>query len=145
VSNQDRARYRRNKTIKYKRSQLRLGNRIPAGTLIEFQYGVKKKLDESGGWKGDPRPILLVFYDDQDEYIEGINTNYLNAGFLREFIDVLHKAPGVGKSPNDGKLLYKLMKSVEPDLLKAYRKYKRNVILTAWKLEVDLSIEKLKL
>ena len=138
MSNQERARYRRNKTIKYKRTRLRLAGRIPAGTLIEFQYGTKKP-DETGGWKGDPRPILLVFYDDQDDYIEGINTNYLNAGFLREFIDVVKKAPGIGKSPDGGKRLYRLMKSIEPELLTAYRKYKRNVILTVWKLEVDLT------
>jgi hypothetical protein len=141
MSNIERARYRRNKTIKYRRKRLRLAGRIPAGTLIEFQYGAKK-LDEAGGWKGDPRPILLVFYDDQDEYIEGINTNYLSASFLREFLDVVKKAPGIGKSPTGGKRLYKLMKSIEPDLLKAYRKYKRGVILTVWKLDIDLTEEK---
>jgi len=139
LSNTERPLYRRNRSIKFKKSRVRLSSRVPAGTLIEFQYGVQKEVNESGGWKNDPRPILLVFYDDQSEYIEGVNTNYLEDKFLRDFMEVLENAPGIGKSTDSGKRLYKLMKSVDPDLLKAYRKYKRKSILAVWKMEVDLT------
>jgi len=136
----DRARYRRNKTIKFKKTRTTLAGRVPAGQLVEFQYGARKPLGEAGGWKGDPRPILIVFYDDQKEFIEGINTNYLSPGKLQELLDVIDSFDSLGAGPEDGKRLYARVKSIEPDILEmSYRKYKRDKIKSMWKLEVDLT------
>lgn len=144
MSNQDRPRYRRNKTIGFTRKRWPLAKRIPAGSLIEFQYGIQKPLDEAGGWKHDRRPILIVFYDDQTENIEGINTNYLENTLLRETLASIYHFPGkLGSSPEDGKRLYEYVKTVEPDMLRAYRRYKRKQMKAIWLLDVDLSTERL--
>lgn len=141
MSNTEHAKYKRNKTLGYKHIAWRRAKRIGPGLLIEFQYGAKKNIGESGGWKGDPKPILLVLYDDHKEYIEGINTNYLNQKFLNELMKVLAMMPGVSQDYNNGKQLYKMLKEISPDILKGYRKYKRNVIRRIWKLEVNLTNE----
>ena len=127
--------FRRNK--KFAKKRIRLATRVPAGTLVEFQYGTRK-LNESGGWKNDPRPVLLVFYDDQENYIEGINTNYLNSTILRELLNAVRQAKGIENTLEGGKRLYELVKSVGPDTLIGYRKYNRHKITAAWKMEVDL-------
>jgi len=102
-----------------------------AGTLLEFNYGRKQKVGEVGGWKNDPRPSLLVFLDDGDNYIEGINLNYLSEYYVRKLKIVLRKFPGI-----DGDDLYKILKRTASHALKkGYRKYVRSSMKKTSKLE----------
>ena len=135
----DRARFRRNKKLQFERTRVALAARVPAGTLVEFQYGAKKDFGKVGGWHGDPRPILLVLYDDQRKYIEGLNTNYLPETLLKELLQVVRQVPDIGAQIEGGTRLYNMIKSVKPDVLVAYRKYFRKKLLTLWKMEVDLT------
>jgi len=130
--------HRRNQRIVFPRTRWSLGERLPAGTLVEFPYG-RKKMNEAGGWKNDPRPIVIVFFDDLVDYIEGLNTNYLSPQKLKECLEVVNQEQSIGDSPADGKRLYERMKSIEPDVLFAYRKFKRDSIASLWKFEVDLT------
>lgn len=126
--------------MRWKKTRIPLAGRVPATALVEFHYGAMK-MNESGGWKNDPRPIVLVFYDDKDKYIEGINTNYLSAQKLEELLQVVARYPIVGDSPADGKRLYKVVKAIEPEALVGYRRYKRDSIVSVWKYEVNLQEE----
>lgn len=97
---------------------------IETGTLLEFSYGVRQKVGSGkvGGWKHDPKPVLLVFHDDGDKYIEGLNTNYLSDYYIRKLKQILRRFPGV-----KGDELYRILKrTASYAIKKGYRKYIRS-------------------
>jgi hypothetical protein len=92
-----------------------------SGELIEFRYGLKQKPGQIGGWKNDPKPALLVFYDDGHNYIEGVNTHYLSEYYLKKVIILPKIFPGI-----EGTEIYDVIKRTAPKVLaKGYRKYIR--------------------
>lgn len=91
------------------------------GEIVKFSYGKRQKMGEVGGWKHDPVPRLLVFYDDGNKYIEGINTNYLPTKYLVVLMKLTVAFPGI-----DGVGLYNIVKkSASEAVKKGYRKYYR--------------------
>lgn len=94
------------------------------GMILEFSYGKKQKPGQVGGWKNDPKPRLLIFHDDGDKYIEGLNTNYLSDYYLRKLRMILRKFPGI-----DGEELYSIIKrTAHFAIKKGYRKYLRSSV-----------------
>lgn len=109
----------------------RLAEKFPTGTILEFQYGKKQVYGEVGGWKNDPKPVLLIFYDDNFNYIEGLNTNYLSDHYLLKLRQIIVRFPGV--IDKAGKQLYKIVKRTAPfALAKGYRKYIRTSLRNAF-------------
>lgn len=109
----------------------RLADKLPTGEILEFVYGKKQVYGEVGGWKNDPKPVLLVFYDDNFEYIEGLNTNYLSDYYLMKLRQIIVRFPGV--IDRAGKQLYKIVKRTAPYALgKGYRKYIRSSLRSAF-------------
>jgi len=105
------------------KKKTKLVNEVETGEILEFIYGIRQKPGQVGGWKNDPRPTLLVFYDDKRKYIEGLNTNYLSRYYIIKLKYIMAKFPGMRK---DGKLFYKVIKVTAPYALKkGYRKYMR--------------------
>lgn len=96
-------------------------NQIATGYLLEFNYGVKQMAGRVGGWKNDPRPVILVFMDDKFNYIEGINTNYLSEYYMKKIREIMKRFPGVG-----GEMLYDIFKKTAKPAIKGYRKYIRS-------------------
>jgi len=95
---------------------------VKTGTLLGFVYGKKQKIGQTGGWKNDRSPIILVFYDDGNDYIEGINTNYLSKWYIKRLNQLLRIFPGV-----NGIELYRIFKRTAPFAIsKGYRKYIRS-------------------
>lgn len=91
------------------------------GEIVHFTYGQRQEAGETGGWKNDPRPRLLVYYDDGNKYIEGVNTNYLPTAYLVRLMKLLVSFPGIG-----GRELYSIVKRTAPEAhKKGYRKYFR--------------------
>lgn len=96
--------------------------KLKAGCVLEFKYGKKQNPGQVGGWKNDPRPVLLVFHDDRAKYIEGINTNYLSEWYLKKLRSIMTRFPGV-----DGEALYNIFKRTAKRAIKlGYRKYIRS-------------------
>ena len=107
----------------YKKEAVKMLNEIETGRVLEFVYGVKQKPGQVGGYKNDRRPVLLVFYDDKEKYIEGINTNYLSRYYLFKLNTILRRFPGITK---DGRILYNVVKkTANYAVKKGYRKYIR--------------------
>lgn len=104
---------------------------LKTGTLLEFKYGGGSRPQESGEvgrWKHDPKPILLVFYDDGVKTVEGVNTNYLSSAYLKKLRIILRRFPGL-----DGQDLYKLFKRTALFAIKkGYRKYIRKSLLDTY-------------
>ena len=95
---------------------------------MEFRYGSRKSEGEKGGYHVDPTPLIFVFYDDLNHYVEGVNTNYLPTNYLMKLIAIVNRFPGL-RTLVGGKLLYKVVKRTAPQALElGYRKYIRNVI-----------------
>jgi len=119
-------RYRRGIPKEMVRVELSLiGNKeIKTGTLLEFSYGKQQKPGKVGGWKNDPKPKLLVFYDDGVDYIEGLNTNYLSDYYIRKLKQILMRFPGI-----EGEQLYDIIKrTASYAIAKGYRKYIRSSV-----------------
>lgn len=126
-----------NNQVRYKRpvprgmvkQKIKMINEIATGEILEFNYGYKQKPGEVGGWKNDPKPVLLVFYDDGSEYIEGLNTNYLSDYYLRKLKRIIAKFPGITIQPKEKKMGMKLYdvvsKTAAYAVKKGYRKYLR--------------------
>jgi hypothetical protein len=94
--------------------------RIKTGDIIKFHYDGRKPIGVPRGWHHDPRPTLLVFYDDGRKYWEGVNLNYVAASNIKRIVKRLKKI-------KSGRQLYSLMKSEEPLAVKfGYRKYFRS-------------------
>lgn len=111
---------------------------LPTGTLVQFTYGRKQEVGEVGGWKNDPRPKLVVFYDDGQKYIEGININYLPNTYLSVLMKLLVTFPGI-----TGEQLYKVVKLSAPNsILKGYRKYIRSSFRNVTKFDMTKKPEK---
>lgn len=105
----------------YIREEVNLSSEVKTGTILEFTYGRKQKPGQVGGWKNDPKPKLLVFYDDRLKYIEGVNTNYLSDWYLSRLNKILLKFPGI-----NGEELYNIVKTSAKGVVeKGYRKYIR--------------------
>ena len=105
-------------------------NPTQTGTLLEFKYGTKQKPGQVGGWKNDPRPSLLVFYDDGAKYIEGINLHYLSYYYVLKLRKLMIMFPGI-----NGKELYDVVKrSAAFAVKKGYRKYIRSSVLSPQRL-----------
>ncbi len=103
-----------------------MNNSVDTGLLLEFSYGKKQKPGQVGGYKNDPRPLLLVFYDDGEKYIEGLNTHYISKLYIKKLNSILNKYPGISKS-NNVILLYQIVKKTAlPAVKKGYRKYLRD-------------------
>lgn len=95
--------------------------KLKSGYIMEFKYGRKQKPGQVGGWKNDPRPVILLFHDDKIKYIEGVNTNYLSEYYVKKIRQIMNRFPGV-----DGELLYNIFKrTAKFALKKGYRKYMR--------------------
>lgn len=118
--------------VRYKRSMSNMvkvktslgGKRIKTGMLLEFSYGKRQTPGKVGGWKHDPIPRILVFYDDGDRYVEGLNTNYLSDYYMRKLKTILSRFPGI-----DGDELYLILKRTAMYAIKkGYRKYLRSSI-----------------
>lgn len=115
----------------------RKGSRFRTGMILEFSYGKKQKPGEVGGWKTDPKPRLLVFFDDKETYIEGINTNYLSDYYLRKLSMIINKYPGLvsgeggdAMDSTHARRFYKIIKLTAPFAIKkGYRKYLRDSII----------------
>ena len=117
--------------------------RIKTGQLLEFKYGKKQKPGQVGGWKNDPRPVLLVFHDDRIRYIEGINTNYLSDYYLKKLRVIMRRFPGV-----DGEFLYNIFRrTARFALKKGYRKYIRSsfrdMYLYVYEDEIERTLDEL--
>jgi len=134
---------RKIRPIRYKRplpknmvkESISLTKPIETGNIIEFIYGTKQKPGQTGGWKNDPKPALLVFYDDGVGYIEGINTNYLSDYYIRKVRMIRDIFPGIS-----GEELYNVIKrSASYALKKGYRKYLRPSLKNTmiWKLKIE--------
>ena len=104
---------------------------VETGIVLEFKYGFKKQMPgETGSYKNDPRPTLLVFYDDGHKYVEGININYLSRYYLIKVRQIVRKFPGITK---DGRIFYKVIKmTASYAVKKGYRKYLRQSIREAF-------------
>jgi hypothetical protein len=90
--------------------------------MFEFIYGNKQMPGQVGGWKNDPRPVVLVFMDDGQYYIEGINTNYLSDHYMKKIRQIMSRFPGVNQDN-----LLNITKRVAPYAIKkGYRKYIRS-------------------
>lgn len=97
------------------------------GSLLSFVYGKKQRPGQVGGWKNDRKPLLLVFYDDGEKYIEGINTNYLSKWYIKRLKTLLRIFPGI-----DGRQFYHIVqKTAWYALGKGYRKYIRSSLKSA--------------
>lgn len=97
-------------------------SKLKTGYLLEFTYGKKQKEGQVGGWKTDPRPVILVFHDDKIKYIEGVNTNYLSEYYVKKVRQIMRRFPGV-----EGDQLYAIFKrTAKYALTKGYRKYLRS-------------------
>ena len=97
-------------------------NKLRTGNLFEFKYGYKQVYPQVGGWKNDPRPVILLFYDDEIKYIEGVNTNYLSEWYIKKIRQIMTRFPGV-----DGVKLYDIFKrTAKFAITKGYRKYIRS-------------------
>ncbi len=108
------------------------------GTLLEFKYGTKQKPGQAGGWKNDPAPSLLVFHDDGDQYIEGINLHYLSYYYVKRLQTLIRKFPGI-----NGNELYLVVKRSAPYAVKkGYRKYIRASVNSPHKLELGENLER---
>jgi len=95
---------------------------INTGYLVEFGYGDHQYQGQVGGWKNDPTPVVLNFFDDGKMYIEGINTNYLSDRYLAYLMTMMRRFPGMGSVD-----LYSVFKRTAPMLIKlGYRKYIRS-------------------
>jgi len=116
---------------------IRKGTRFRIGILLEFSYGTKQNIGEVGGWKNDPRPRLLVFYDDKKKYVEGLNTNYLSDYYLRKLAIIISRYPGLvsgeggdSMTSANARRFYAIIKQTAPFAIeKGYRKYLRRSIL----------------
>lgn len=83
------------------------------GEYLEFEYG---------RYKNDQKPDLLVFYDDGNQYIEGINANYLSYQYIKKLNDIIDRYPGI-----KGRDLYAVVvRTAYPAVQMGYRKYFRN-------------------
>lgn len=124
--------------LKFEPKRVNLGEVIDAGKLIRFSYGQRSE-DKPGGWKNDPRPIIVVLYDDKEKYIEGININYFTTQEIGQFFALLSKYGKPIINEESGQQLYKFIKDQAPDLLKkAYRKFKRESIVMAFEYQADI-------
>lgn len=86
---------------------------MKTGEYLEFSYG---------RWKNDPKPDLLVFYDDGSKYIEGINVNYLSYSYIKKLNDIIDRYPGI-----DGMQLYEIvLRTAYQAVQNGYRKYLRS-------------------
>lgn len=94
---------------------------INCGYLAEFGYGDHQMQGQIGGWKNDPRPIILTFSDDGRMYVEGINTNYLPDVYMKRLLLLMRRFPGLGSVD-----LYDIFKRTAHQAIKSgYRKYIR--------------------
>ncbi len=117
---------------------MRKGMRFRIGILLEFSYGTKQNIGEVGGWKNDPKPRLLVFYDDKQKYIEGLNTNYLSDYYIRKLNIIISKYPGLVSGEGgdavdsaNAKRFYAIIKKTAPFAIKkGYRKFLRKSIIS---------------
>ncbi len=108
------------------------------GTLLEFKYGSKQKPGVAGGWKNDPAPSLLVFHDDGENYIEGINLHYLSYYYVKKMQAIIKRFPGL-----NGTELYSIVKRTAPFAIKkGYRKYIRASVNSPHKIEVGENLER---
>jgi hypothetical protein len=124
--------------LKFDPERISLGESIDAGTLIRFTYG-QKSVDRPGGWKNDPRPIIIVLYDDQKKYIEGINVNYLNTAEIGQLFSLLSRYSKPLQSDAAGQDLYKYLNGQAPEIVKkSYRKFKREAIAMAFEYKADI-------
>lgn len=118
------------------RQKVKMITEVATGEILEFNYGSRQKQGEVGGWKNDPKPVLLVFYDDGEGYVEGINTNYLSDHYLRKLKQILRKFPGITQQPKEKKMgekLYNVVKATAPYAVKkGYRKYIRQSIRNSY-------------
>ena len=95
--------------------------KLKSGYIMEFKYGRKQKPGQVGGWKNDPRPVILLFWDDKIKYVEGVNTNYLSEYYVKKIRQIMNRFPGV-----EGEQLYGIFKrTAKHALKKGYRKYIR--------------------
>ncbi len=117
-------------------------NQINTGYLLEFVYGAHQMQGQVGGWKNDPRPVILVFSDDKFKYIEGINTNYLSDYYLKKLREIMLRFPGV-----DGENLYSIFKKTAKPAIAGYRKYIRaslkDVYIYVYKDDVLREVDRL--
>jgi len=138
-------RYRRSVPKGMVKIHLRIKNKkIKAGQLLEFKYGYKQKPGQVGGWKNDPRPVILIFHDDRKKYVEGINTNYLSNWYLKKIRQIMARFPGV-----DGEALYDIFtRTAKHAIKKGYRKYMRlslrDIYLYVYKDEILQTINELQ-
>ena len=80
-------------------------------------------------YKNDPSPLLFVLHAN-NQYVEGLNVNYLNmyeqktlAQYIMKY-NIMFKDSGI-----TGKLLYGILRRDIPQIInKVYRKYKFNLI-----------------
>lgn len=140
MTNTTRPKFKRNqKPGLFEKSRSPMQERKFVGDFIEFQYGDRHPYGVRGGWKNDPRPILLVFYDELLTYIEGINTNYITDVELKQLLEVLSD---MDLNLRRGKMsktivdqFYQRVKNRNPKILRGYRKYMRDNITAIWELE----------
>jgi len=96
--------------------------KLKSGYLLEFRYGRKQEEGQVGGWKNDPRPVIILFHDDKIKYVEGVNTNYLSEYYLKKVRQIMNRFPGI-----EGEQLYVIFKrTARYALKKGYRKYMRD-------------------
>ena len=123
-------RYKRPIGKGYIREDVSLAHALDMGIILEFNYGRKQKQGQVGGWKNDPRPKILLLYDDGSEYLEGLNTNYLSDYYLVKLKKLQIRFPGL-----DGEEFYDVLKrSALYALKKGYRKYMRKSVNKATKI-----------
>jgi hypothetical protein len=137
-------RYRRSVPKGMVKVGIRMKNRkVETGYIVEFKYGFKQKTGQVGGWKNDPRPVMLCFHDDKIKYIEGINTNYLSEWYLKKIRTIMKRFPGV-----DGEQLYRMFKrTAKAAIKKGYRKYMResfrDVYLYVYENDLERTLDEL--
>lgn len=92
------------------------------GKLVNFRY--------KRPWAWDPNPVVFVLYAEPRYYafggIEGINVRYANRKYWEELEKVIDRYPYM-----DAEFIYNLLKVTNPDILKAYRRYRYDRIATA--------------
>lgn len=126
-------RYRRPTPKHIAKQVINMNEQLETGVVLEFTYGRKQKVGEVGGWKNDPRPTLLIFYDDGQRYLEGVNTNYLSNYYLKKLYALKNKFPGI-----NGEEFYDIVKRSAPYALKkGYRKYLRPSVKRPMKYVFD--------
>lgn len=117
--------------------------KLKTGYLMEFKYGRKQKPGQVGGWKNDPRPVIMLFHDDKIKYIEGVNLNYLSEWYVKKVRQIMNRFPGV-----DGEQLYNIFKrTAKFALKKGYRKYMRvsfrDMFLYVYENELQRTLDEL--